>query len=165
MNYDFELLRSMARYLLSNRKSIPLADWTVQGFGFMRLRIADDTRLHVWDGRLRIAGVSDIHDNAQWGLHSMIICGKIRNVRFVICKGDTFHVSTIKCGVGGMQIGPIADVGLYARDPEIYYASQFYSQKPEEIHRTIPLSGTVSIIKQHRRGVDTARVFFPRGTK
>jgi hypothetical protein len=46
---------------------------------------------------------------------------------------------------------------------EVYDAGDSYSQRADEIHETDALDGTVTIIRRHRTGVDTARIFWPAG--
>lgn len=162
-------MKELVRYLLENRMSLPAKDWIVQGFGFMRLRVADNVRLHIWDARLREAGVSDIHDHTQWAFTSHIISGQIINVRYEICvptcdNVQPHNMATLTCGIGGgMHPQPAQVVNLFANRPELYLPGQSYRQEPDEIHRTHAADGTVTLIFQERRNVDTARVFWPVG--
>jgi hypothetical protein len=162
-------MREMVRYLLENRMKLPADDWTVQGFGFMRLRVAPNVRIHIWDARLREAGVSDIHDHTQWAFTSRIVSGQIINVRYSIAvpgcpDAQSYHMATLTCGIGGgMQNKPPEVVALLAGKPELYLPGMQYRQEPDEIHRTHAADGTVTVIIQERRDVDTARVFWPEG--
>jgi len=54
-------------------------------------------------------------------------------------------------------------VPLVAGTPEMHLAGSSYRQEPDEIHRTVPADGTVTIIEQDRRETDTARTFWPAG--
>jgi hypothetical protein len=162
-------MKELVRYLLTNRMKFQ-DDWTAQGFGFLRLRVSDSMRLHVWDSRLRQPGVSDIHDHTQWAFTSHVMSGQIVNVRFQICEPTcdqavAYHMATLKCGVGGgmLDSGPLKLVHMLAGKPELYQAGMSYRQEPDEIHRTLPADGTVTLIRQERRQVDTARVFWPEG--
>jgi hypothetical protein len=161
---NFKALRAIAKYALLKRMSM-IEDWTVQGFGFMRLRIDDNTRLHVWDSRLREPGVSDIHDHAQWAFRSLVLSGRIINVKFDITpdSGYPHWMSTITCGLGGGQPSQPVEVELSPQQPELYLPGDGYRQGAEEIHQTFPADGTVTIITQERRDTDTARVFWPKG--
>lgn len=158
-------MRELVRYLLKNRLELPLTDWTVQGFGFMRLRVDDSTRIHIWDARLREAGVSDIHDHTQWAFTSYILSGQIINTRYTIADaGQPYHMATLTCGIGGgLHPQPVQTVRLYAGIPELYLPGMHYRQEPDEIHRTHAADGTVTLLRQERRKVDTARVFWPEG--
>lgn len=163
-------MKELVRYLLENRLKLPPQDWTVQGFGFMRLRAAPSVRIHIWDNRLREAGVSDIHDHTQWAFTSQIISGQIINVRYEVCantcdNAQRMNMGTLTCGIGGgmQQSKPVEVVNLCARKPEIYAPGMSYRQEPDEIHRTHAADGTVTLIQQERRQVDTARVFWPFG--
>src|SRR5690348_1365077 len=63
-------------------------EWTVQGFGMVRTKIANVGRIHVWDSRVRVALVSDIHAH-PWELRSTVISGELINQRFnVRSKGE-----------------------------------------------------------------------------
>lgn len=157
-------MRSLARYLLQNRMRLPLADWTVQGFGFMRLRVSDSVRLHIWDSSLRVQGVSDIHDHAQWAFTSAILSGRIENIRYTIGGGVPHHMAVINCGIGGgMMPETVEAVDLTMGAPEIYCPGDFYHQEPDEIHRTVAADGSVTLLHQQRRDTDTARVFWRKG--
>lgn len=158
--------RALVRYLLENRLSLPRQDWTVQGFGFMRLRVDPNTRLHIWHSALRVPGVSDIHDHAQWSFSSRIMSGQIVNIRFEESSGSPrYHRGIIKCGIGGGMSAELpTDVDLVpiAR-PEIYETGEHYHQEAAEIHRTYAADGTVTLITQKRNDTDTARVYWPLG--
>lgn len=163
-------MREMVRYLLQNRMALPAQDWTVQGFGFMRLRVAPSVRLHIWDGRLREAGVSDIHDHTQWAFTSQIVSGQIVNVRYQLVEptcdhAQPHHMATLTCGIGGglSNHQPPQLVHLLPGKPELYLPGMSYRQEPDEVHRTMASDGTVTLIQQQRRNVDTARVFWPFG--
>jgi hypothetical protein len=161
-------MRQLVRYLLKNRMQFQ-DDWTMQGFGFLRLKISDSMRLHVWDSRLREAGVSDIHDHTQWAFTSHIISGSLVNIRYEVCQptcdnAQPYNMATLKCGIGGGMIdGSTKLAHLLAGKPELYLPGSSYRQEPDEVHRTMPADGTVTLIEQERRDVDTARVFWPIG--
>lgn len=159
------LIRSAVYYLLKNRLALPAENWTTQGFGFLRLRIDDSTRLHIWDTRLRQPGVSDIHDHAQWGFKSVIVSGSLVNTRYYLSEvdGTAHHMMTIHCGIGGGPMGQSDLVRLVARQPELYLPGDRYRQEPAEIHRTFAADGTVTLICQARSEVESARVFWPKG--
>lgn len=158
-------MRELVRYLLKNCRALPAQDWTMQGFGFLRLRVSESVRLHVWDSRLREPGVSDIHDHTQWAFTSHVISGSLVNIRYTIHdEGQRHHMATLKCGIGGGMVdGSVKIVGLVAGKPELYLPGSSYRQEPDEIHRTLPADGTVTLIEQERREVDTARVCWPEG--
>ena len=162
-------MKDLVYYLLKNRLSLPAEDWTMQGFGFLRLRISDRMRLHVWDGRLRQTGVSDIHDHTQWAFTSNVISGSLVNIRYHLCQptcdaAQPHMMAVLNCGIGGGMVqGSSNRVDLLAGKPELYLPGSTYHQEPDEIHRTLPADGTVTLIEQERRNVDTARVFWPVG--
>lgn len=162
--------RDLVHYVLKNWAMLPDADFTVQGFGFLRVRIAPDLRIHVWDSSLRIPGVSDVHDHAQWDFESWIMSGQVVNIRYLIAHpeaaGLAYKMATIVCGQGGgMQSSAHEDVILAAQPPELYVPGDAYSQQAAEIHRTMPTDGAVTLIRQKRTDVETARVFWPEGSE
>lgn len=158
-------MKNLVRYLLENRMHLPREHWTMQGFGFLRLRIDDSTRLHIWDSRLRVPGVSDIHDHTQWAFTSHVISGSIINIRYTIDPdGQPHNMAVLNCGIGGgMQTALPEAVVLRIGTPELYLPGSSYHQEPDEIHRTTASDGTVTLLKQDRRETDTARVFWPVG--
>lgn len=160
------LLRELARFCLEHNDCFPAEVWTQQGFGFLRLRISPSVRMHVWDSRLRLPGVSDIHDHTQWAFTSHVISGEIMNIRYSVDEsGDTHEMGTLTCGIGGgLHSDSVKRVGLVPGVPEIYTPGMSYRQEPDEVHRSIPTDGAVTIIEQERRDVDTARVFWTAGS-
>jgi hypothetical protein len=160
-------MKSTIPYLLKNSLALPLEDWTVQGFGLLRLRIDDHTRLHIWHSRFRVPDVSDVHDHAQWAFQSTVLAGMLVNVRFVYSvptQGPgSVHGAVIKCGADAGIKERLLAGDLVPGAPELYLPGGSYSQEPSEIHRTFAADGTVTLIIQDRREVDTARVFWPAG--
>lgn len=158
-------MKELVRYLLKNRMNLPIEDWTMQGFGFLRLRVDSNTRLHIWDARLRRPGVSDIHDHAQWAFTSIIISGSIINIRYKLSEGTPFMMATLQAGIGGgMKSDSTEEVLIKAETPELYTVGDSYRQEPAEVHRTAATDGTVTLISQERKATDTARVFWPKGS-
>jgi hypothetical protein len=87
--------QALARAILEHAQDFT---WTVQGMGFMRLHLAGHCWLHVWDSRLRVPGVSMIHDHLQWGLESTILSGSLVNRRYQVCEKSFFWLCGIACG-------------------------------------------------------------------
>lgn len=156
--------RALARVILENAGGFR---WTLQGLGMLRLHLADNTRLHVWDARFAFPGASPIHDHLQWGLHSTVLSGRLTNTRFVEnSAGEPFMYAVLKAGVGCFfKDGPHA--ARLARLPsEVYEAGDCYEQRPEEIHETGATPGTVTIMrKTPTADGESARVFWPAGSE
>lgn len=165
MNHN--VIADSMRYLLANRDRLPGQDWTVQGFGFLRLRLSPRLRLHIWNSHLRVPGVSDIHDHAQWSFTSRILSGQLVNVRFGEAHpllAPRYNCGIIHAGIGGGKSAmPPTQVDLTPGTPELYEAGDEYQQLASEIHRTYAADGTVTLISQERHDTDTARVFWPIG--
>ena len=160
-------MRELVRYLLKNCQAFHEQDWETQGIGFLRLRVGPNTRLHIWDSRLRTPGVSDVHDHTQWAFNSTIISGSLINTRYVCNESDVgkWTQATLNCGIGGGMIpGSTKRVELTPSVPEIYGEGDAYTQQPDEIHRTTAMDGTVTLLRQERKDTGTARVFYPHGS-
>jgi hypothetical protein len=140
--------------------------WTVQGFGFLRTKLADVGRIHVWDTRLRTPTMlSDIHTH-PWPLKSTIIIGELINQRFHVGKpgkgGLPYLSSKIKCGEGGGIEGAIEAVSLTPCSTEFYSTGDTYSQMENEIHRSIVIDGTVTLMERPA-GMSDATTYWPAG--
>lgn len=164
MNHDqFRGLRAVVRHVLENAEKFT---WSLQGFGMLRLHLSDDVRIHVWDPEFAVPGVSMIHDHAQWGLSSTVICGVIRNVMYMEEKEGPhpfYCAAMIRAGQGGGMLSPLPVVRLNNWGRVTYRAGHTYSQKPHEIHESIPQSGTVTVMTKTPTDTDDARVFWPIG--
>lgn len=146
-------------------------EWTVQGFGFIRTKLEDVGRIHVWDSKLAVPKVSTMHTH-PWPLHSTIISGELLNQRFVpLPKGKEHGLpylhSRIATGEGGGLIGEPEPVWLVPTDDraEFYWPGCRYEQRPEELHRSIPQDGTVTLLERPQGPpLEEASVYWPRGT-
>lgn len=141
-------------------------EWTIQGFGFARTKIADIGRIHIWDSRLAVPLVSTAHTH-PWPLNSTIISGELINQRFVASETGwlPYMESDIKTGEGGGLSGDPRAVLLESKPPETYTAGQRYRQAPEEVHRTIAQDGTVTLLERPQGPpLELARTYWPAGT-
>lgn len=158
-------LQAMARAILVNAQHY---EWSLQGMGLLRLHLAGNCRLHVWDRRYRVPGVSMIHDHLQWALKSTVISGRLVNRRYYDFGLGTFdkatHLfATIKPGYGTFFKHEPKPVILACRGDEEYLPGQSYSQSPSEIHETDADDGTVTIMMKTPTSDESARVFWPAG--
>lgn len=159
---DFlEASRQMAKEILMKPHDHP---WSSQGMGFLRLYFSDRFRLHVWDERLRIPGVSMIHDHLQWDFESVVLSGELRNVRYKrAVRGHLYDRLLIQTGEGAKVISVEESITLAEQPPEIYKVGDMYRQTANEIHRTDADDSTVTLIERHRKGNDLANVFVRDG--
>lgn len=165
MNIQAALVRSIL-------EQFRVYTWTVQGFGFARTKIANVGRIHVWDSRLATSLVSTMHTH-PWPLKSTIISGELINQRFVrATEGQKFALpymhSRIATGEGGGLIGEPEQVGILPLDdaPEFYMPGAVYEQRPDEIHRSIPQDGTVTLMERPQGPpLEEASVYWPVGTE
>jgi len=164
--------QALARAILENAQDFR---WTVQGMGFMRLHLAGHCRLHVWDKRLRVPGVSMIHDHLQWALNSTILSGELVNRIYHECPGPRpfdsipvvkYNWATIKPGAGCFFKSGVQTTWLTRKMfPARLLPGDTYRQKPDVIHETDAQDGTVTIIRKEPTEDDSARVFWPAGTE
>lgn len=155
-------LRALTRLVLSDPHKY---DWTIQGFGLLRMHMDGDARFHIWDHSRAYHNVSMIHDHAQWGLHSTIVCGALTNVRFVESDvGIPYNHMRIIAGAGGRPLEEPSVIKLRAQERELYGPGDCYFQQPDEIHITTAKRGTVTVMQKFPTADGTtARVFWPIG--
>jgi len=162
----FTKLRTLTRFILENAEKF---EWSLQGLGMLRLYLPNNTRLHVWDTRFAFPGASPIHDHLQWGLHSTVISGRLTNYRFKEYRADEglgapYRCMTLKAGFNCFVKEEARDTYLGRLDAEVYNPGDSYAQEPNEIHETVPMNGTVTIMqKAPTLDAESARVFWPRG--
>jgi len=141
-------------------------EWSLQGFGMLRLYLSREVRLHVWSPRHAVENVSVIHDH-PWDFESLVICGRIRDVLYEDEHGPpTHHEHRILCGVGGHPVGDRMDARLLTRLDTTYFTGQSYRRTAEQLHETSASEGAVTLVtRSFRSDPDHARVLFPFGTE
>lgn len=157
-----EMQAALVRAILEKHESY---QWTVQGFGMLRTKIANVGRIHIWYSRLATPLVSTMHTH-PWPLKSTVISGELVNQRFNEDKAGPLKYmrAVIKCGEGGGLAGePPTEVRLISMPAETYRAGQTYEQRPNEIHRSLPQDGTVTLMERPQ-GMEDAMVYWPAGT-
>ncbi len=163
---NITIAKTLARAILTNAHAY---EWSLQGMGMLRLHLPNDWRLHVWDSRFRKPGVSMIHDHLQWALESTIIAGQLTNRRYRIVLDATnakpYLFATLKPGYGCYFKHEPQPCMLSAELPRTYGPGESYSQRPEEIHETDALDGTVTLMRKRVTDDESARVFWPAGTE
>ena len=155
--------------VLSILKSWQAYEWTVQGFGFIRTKIENVGRIHIWDSRLAIDLVSTVH-NHPWKLQSTIISGELINQRFRLLPGGRagmlpYWSQTLKTGEGGGLVGEAEMISLEPLSTEFYGTGNMYSQEAQEIHRTMAQDGTVTLLQREQGPpLEETLTFWPSGT-
>jgi hypothetical protein len=142
-------------------------EWSLQGLGMLRLYLSRETRLHVWSDAHVVPGVSEIHDH-PWGFTSEVVFGRVLNTRYVFDHvfGVPMNCRTLKCGPGGCLVGGQQVQYLKPLDRELIHVGEMYQQRRDEIHKSEPDDGTVTIITRQFEGdADHARVFWPIGAE
>jgi hypothetical protein len=166
---------ALVRAILENWQDY---EWSIQGFGFARTKLGIEGRIHVWDQRLRVGLVSDVHEH-PWPLRSTIISGMLVNHKFYVHKrtndgNEEAHDSCLPyvrhallTGEGG---GLCADakpelVWLEPGAPQYHLHGHSYAQVPEEVHRTLAEDGTVTLMERPLGPpLQRTNVYWPRGT-
>lgn len=142
-------------------------EWSFQGFGMLRLYLSDNLRLHVWDNTHAVPNVSLVH-NHPWDFNSEVICGKITNVRYSESpRGSPFKYATILCGPKGGKCSEEKEIFLLQeKNPSSYTRKSEYYQSADEIHKSIPENGTVTLVERmFKPDTDHALVFWEKGNE
>lgn len=157
-------------------------EWSIQGLGMLRTYLDDDhrIRLHVWTtAHAEHVKASDLHTH-PWDFHSDVVAGIVTNIRYLplpegehgelIINAAQWQQQMIRCGEGGGLVGDPEIVWLAESAPERYGSSSRvlrpsgYEQRAEEIHRSSPEDGTVTIItRKFNSDTEHAHVYFPVG--
>jgi hypothetical protein len=158
---QFAFIRQFVRRILREAAS---NEWSLQGFGMLRLYLPGDVRLNVWDSRFRVPNVSAVHTH-PWYFESLIVSGGLRNIRYRATNNfgnGEFMAADIKPGPGGGLVDSGCPVRLERLKSEYYCPGEVYRQEPEEIHESNPQDGCVTLNRRLRTGPDVAKVFWPR---
>ncbi len=74
--------QSLALKLLETSAVRPEAfEWSLQGFGMLRLYLSKEVRLHVWDDRYAVKNVTTIHTH-PWHFRSTVLFGELTDVLY-----------------------------------------------------------------------------------
>jgi hypothetical protein len=139
--------------------------WSLQGFGMLRLYLTKELRLHIWDSRFAVDNVSLLHDH-PWDFESLIISGGLTNYRYNFAAGSGYLYSVIQCGAGGCAKTEPAPCALTERSIENLGPTEIYRQIADEIHKSVPDDGTITLIERtFKADTEHARVFWPEGEK
>lgn len=147
-----------------------LFDWTIQGFGMLRLTFPGDVwRLHVWSHEDRVPGVSKIH-NHPWDFASYVLNGTMVDICHELVPGVGMAMQKLLCGPGARLEGDPVPVGL--KNPAVmhtYKAGDFYEHYASDMHESHPSDGAVTLVRRVFRvdGADDlnhAHVMWPVGT-
>jgi hypothetical protein len=137
-------------------------DWSLQGFGMLRLYLEPEVRLHVWDHQFRIADVSDIHTH-PWNFESTIVAGMLFNTQYYECTyGEAFYQGRIVTGEAAEVLEEPRVVRLSPFGRETYANGARYYQHMRVPHVTIAERGTVTIIaRDSRQAASEAFSYWP----
>ena len=139
-------------------------EWSIQGFGMLRLYIRKIGRIHVWDSALRYPGVSMIH-NHSWDLASEIVFGEITNRKYFEIPGYTpVMKQRLVTGYQHSWVEPPVETSIAVFSRETYGPGQKYAQLANEIHLTDAVDGTVTVMARNDDVRGEADVYWPVGT-
>lgn len=146
-----------AKLVASIRQILERADsysWSLQGLGMLRLYLSREVRLHVWDSRFVAPGASVIHTH-PWQFESFVVSGEVRQFRYTEAaslregrNGVPYRRQRILCGPEGCAEGLPEEVVLLRGGLETYQAGALYSQEAAEIHESLPIPGTVTVVER-----------------
>jgi len=175
-----KLIQALMRFILEQTLNGNLRNmkWSLQGFGMLRLYLPGDIRVNIWDNRYQVPGVSLIH-NHPWDFQSLIVSGKLINVRFIQLGTEErssenltrqlgprmlYNVADIVPGEGGgLMTETQSTIALRAAPGEFYCPGDSYYQSAREIHQTTPDTGTITInIRTNRNPVDRCLTLWPK---
>ena len=155
-------MKELVRAILQNADRF---EWSLQGFGMLRLHLSDRVRVNVWDTTYRVPNVSMMHTH-PWDFSSTIVVGQLTNSRYALdLDGDEFNYAVIQPGPGGGKVNDKGRIRLRRLPMEIYGPGDTYEQQHAEIHLSLPADGTVTLNDRRRVGEDRAFVFWPIGQK
>jgi hypothetical protein len=138
-------------------------EWSVQGFGLLRLYLGREGRLHVWAPCLTYPGVSTIHDHS-WDLRSEVVVGHLNNRRYVEgATGTVFWKRKLVTGYDTRFVEPPSLTKLTRISDEHYFPCDRYEQQAHEVHETLADPYTVTLMRRHEDENGEATVFWPFG--
>ena len=165
--------RFLRDVVLSILKAPHRHEWSLQGFGMLRTYLGDDARIHIWDSAFKVPDVTEVHTH-PWDFESVVIAGKMIDEIYVF--GERLSVVAHVWNEGLITCGPapknpnVRDVRqrtLLNRIEKEYSAGDGYALDARVPHRSIPMDGTVTVIRRthYLPDRDTALVFWPVGTE
>src|SRR4029077_19485890 len=166
--------------------------WAVQGLGMLRAYLSESVRIHIWHSAFEVPDVSSVHDH-PWDFELEIVSGRLLNHRYGIVSatehgfvlqsggfGDlgacadpgapNYVMQPIQCGPSGgpvraPELGEAGPCSLWKLSTTDYQAGDTYSQRARDIHNTVAIDGTVTLVtRRFKKDTEHARVFFPVGT-
>jgi hypothetical protein len=141
--------------------------WTLQGLGMLRMYLSPEVRLHVWNSAFKVKNASPLHTH-PWDFESLVVAGSVQQYRYEEFEGhvpgeysEKYWKQTIKCGEGACTMTPKERVWLFKNKLETFVEGSTYTQEKNEIHESVPLDGTVTIVTRTFKGdKDTADVLW-----
>jgi hypothetical protein len=143
-------------------------EWSVQGFGVLRLFIRGVGRVHLWDSELRYPNVSLIHTHS-WDLQSTVVAGYLKNVRYHAYRDESgpgnYQMMRLLTGYQSRPLTDAVPVILTPGQPELYGPGDVYKQWKNEVHSSHPDDGTITVMARREDVNGEAFVFWPTGSE
>lgn len=163
---DFATIRLLTRKVLENAGAF---EWELKGLGLIRTYLSDDLKIHVWDSRFKVPNVSMMHEH-PWSFESTIVAGRLEQFRFdrhsvaCTCGCEPYNYSLVTCGPGGC-LQTNAELTRLRRGPlEVYGPGSKYIQETDEVHHSLPVDGTVTLVRRlFYKPERAAHVYWPDG--
>jgi len=144
-----KITTTLLEYILKNAAP---EDWSVQGFGMLRLYLTREIRLHIWCNKFMVPGASMIHDH-PWDFESHILVGQLTNTVFKETNkgGTTMYSGVILTGEGAKVLGTPKLVSMTTDSVRVYHPGDVYHQYMNEVHSTKHMDGTVTVVYRKNR--------------
>lgn len=157
MTRETTVMGAFARSILEHPHDF---DWSLQGFGMLRVYVGEHKRfrLNVRHSKFAVPNVSIIH-NHPWDFRSWILAGRFTNVRYQFGTGDVYKAMMIEPGDKGGPAGDEQITIMHETRPE-----DTYEQRADEVHASYYTDGTVTLNdRTGRRNADRAMVYWRDG--
>ncbi len=170
MSFETEICRVLVKSILESAIDY---EWSIQGFGMLRLYLEPEVRLHIWDSHYRIESASLVHTH-PWNFESFIVAGMMRNYQYQESKDLNPNKRTYDCKMWKQEIipgeraraatnGNAYLVAMEHPEVDIYTVGNTYRQLRTVPHMSEYEDGTVTIISRHdRTEQDRAFSYWPK---
>jgi hypothetical protein len=144
-----EELRDAARRLCESPKQ---TEWMLHGSGLLRCSLVGEhsIRLHVWSPQHRTPGVAELHTHPR-DFFSIVLAGEMTNQRFQKNGAESFMEQAFQWaeewGEGAPE-GEPHPCFLEQTTEERLTRGDRYVQTADEIHRSDPAEGSVTIVER-----------------
>lgn len=151
MSASSRVSRDLALTIIKASAENPEAfDWSLQGFGMLRLYLSRAIRLHVWAPAFAVKDVTTIHTH-PWHFRSTVLLGAMTDRLYeeIAAKPVTHRRVRIVCGPGGGAVNEEPEpMSLRLLQEVTLRGGQSYGLTANAIHESIPEPWTVTVIER-----------------